>query len=183
MKKKLLLSLVVLSIPLLLSAQDINAEQIESQTNENKKVTFNSSKRDPFISKEESIKLEQMKAEEIRRQKEAEQAAKIAAEKERKKLLRKQILCDEMKRHPSREVRDNIQIDGILDNDVIINGMILSIGSTFSVPIKNQKELENCGLNPNDLKKFKVKILSVAGTTIQFIYKGERFEKKMPLIN
>ncbi len=183
MKRKLFLSFIVLAIPLLLFAQNTNTSQTASKAKANKKVSFNSPRRNPFISREESIKLEQMRKEEIRRQKEVEKAAKIAAEKERQELLRKQILCDEMKRHPSRQVRNNIKIDGILEKDVIINGEILSIGSTFSVPIRNQKELEDCGVDINDIKKSKVKVLSVKDTTVRFVYKGERFEKTMPAIN
>ena len=176
MKNKLFLSFMILAIPLLLSAQDTNISQVASKAQANKKVSFNSSKRDPFISKEESIKLKQMREEELRRQREAEEAARIAAEKERRELLRKQILCDEMKRHPSRIISQSVKLDGIMGSDAIINGKVVSKGGEIVVKLKDTEkakvqEIVECGFDINNIK--------VKNSSVLLTYKGENFKVKM----
>jgi hypothetical protein len=162
MKKKLLLTLLILGMPLILSAQKTRG--IESKPGNQvllaKRVSFNASKRNPFLSKEEVFKIEEMRKAEIRRLelKRLEEIRK--AEEERKRLLQQQILEEELRRHPSREVSDKIKIDGIMGRDAIVNGQVLSIGN----------------------KILGAKVVAVTDDAVWFVYKGERFQVKLPLL-
>ena len=95
--------------------------------------------------------------------------------------MRNKILCDETKRHPARAVEKNIHLDGIMGRDAIINGQVLSKGSKFTVPVTIAKDLESCDFNFNP-KKYKVKVVSVTSDSVWLVYKGERFQVKLPLL-
>ncbi len=125
-----------------------------------KKVMFNPVKRNPFLSKEEVIKIEQMRKAELRRLAEEEAERKRKAEEERKRLLQQQILEEEMKRHPARAVMDKIHIDGILGSEAIVNGDVVGIGS----------------------KVLGAKVVAIKDDSVWFTYKGERFQRKLPLL-
>jgi len=158
MKKILLFCFIISGIPLILSAHNVNTKAVGQISRG--KVSFNAGKRNPFLSKEEVFKIEAMKREELRRL-ETQRLAEIRkAEEERLALLRKQLLEEELRRHPSREVRDKIKVDGILGRDAIINGQVVSIGN----------------------KILGAKVVSVTGESVWFVYKGERFEVKLPLL-
>lgn len=157
MKNKLFLTLVILGLPLIINAQNIDkaVKQLPA-----KKVAFNAGKRNPFLSKEEVFKIETMKKEEQRRL-EAQRLEEIRkAREEREALLRKKMLEEEMRLHPSREVRDKLKIDGILGRDAIVNGQVVSIGQ----------------------KILGAKVVAVTDSSVWFVYKGERFQVKLPLM-
>lgn len=183
MKKKLLLSLLVLGFPLVLLAEDTAASTKAAEVLPVKKVTFDvgSGTKSPFISQQEAdkIELEKKRAEEEIRKREEELKKKW--EEEQKEIQRKKILCDETKRHPARAVVDNIELNGIMGRDAIINGLVLSKGSKFVVPVTLAKDLEGCDFN-YDPSKYKIKVVSVTGDSVWLVYKGERFQVKLPLM-
>ncbi|MBO4707908.1 MAG: hypothetical protein J5594_05080 [Elusimicrobiaceae bacterium] len=183
MKKKLLLSLLVLGFPLLVIAQDTKTTTKAANVLPVKKVTFDlpSTTKSPFISQQEADKIEADKIAAENARKAAENAARIAWEEQQKEILRKKLLCDEMKRHPARLVNTNINLDGIMGRDAIINGQILSKGSKFVVPIVLAKDLEGCDIDYNP-EKFKIKVVSVTTDSVWLVYKGERFQVKLPLL-
>lgn len=158
MKKKLFLSFIILGLPLILLAQNVNTKAAGQLSV--KKVAFNTTNRNPFLSKEEVFKIETMKREEQRRL-EVQKLEEIRkAEEERLALLRKKLLEEELRRHPSREIKDKIKIDGILGKDAIINGEVVSIGN----------------------KILGAKVVAVTDSSVWFLYKGERFQVKLPLL-
>ncbi|MBQ2312538.1 MAG: hypothetical protein II183_00040 [Elusimicrobiaceae bacterium] len=125
-----------------------------------KKVSFNPIDRNPFLSKEETIKIDQMRKAEQRRLAAEEAERKRQAEEARKRLIQQQILEDEIKRHPARAVMYKIQVDGILGRDAIVNGEVVSKGS----------------------KVLGATVVSITDNSVWFTYKGERFQRKMPLM-
>jgi len=125
-----------------------------------KKVSFNPVKRNPFLSKEEVIKIEQMRRAELRRLAEEEAERKRKAEEERKRLLQQQILEEEMKRYPARAIMDKIRVDGILGREAIVNGDVVGIGS----------------------KVLGAKVVAIKDDSVWFTYKGQRFQRKLPLL-
>ena len=158
MKRKLFLSLLVLGLPLILGAQ--TTDKTIKHVAPVKKVLFNASKRNPFLSKEEIFKIEAMKREEQLRLETQRQEEIRRLEEARIKALREQLKHEEMLRHPSREVSDKIKVDGILGNDAIVNGQLVSIGN----------------------KVLGAKVISVTDSSVWFVYKGERFQVKLPLM-
>ncbi len=183
MKKKLLLSLVVLGIPLFLFAQEAKTEVKAAAIAPAKKVEFKTSKdtKSPFISKEEALKIEAKKrADELERIKK-EQEEKERIEREREEALRKKILCDELKRHPSRIISKSVKLNGIMGSDAIINGKVVSKGSELAVKLKDTEkakvqEIEECGFDINNIK---VKVIKVKSSSAVLAYEGERFKVAM----
>ena len=184
MKKKLFLSLLVLGFPLVLFAQDIK-KPVKPSTKTTEKVSFTAGNtRSPFMSKEDVYKIEAAKKAEKLEQAEAARLEKERLEKERQEMLRKQILCEELKRHPSRVIRESIQIDGILGKDAIVNGEVVPKGKKIAIQLKDTEkaklsEMEECGFNTKDNK---VKVVSVTSDSVWFVYKGERFQVKLLLL-
>lgn len=183
MKKKLLFSLLVLGFPLVLLAADTAADTKAASATSVKKVKFATNKdtKSPFISKEEAIKIEAAKKAEEKRIKDAEEAARIAAEQARQEALRKKILCDELKRHPSRIISKSVALNGIMGSDAIINGKVVSKGSELAVKLKDTEkakveEIEECGFDINNIK---VKVIKVKSNSAVLSYKGERFKVEM----
>ncbi|MBO4707316.1 MAG: hypothetical protein J5594_01995 [Elusimicrobiaceae bacterium] len=146
----------------LVSGQRIkeDAEESSNKTSMIKKVSFNPVKRNPFLSKEEVIKIDQMKKAELRRLAEEEAERKRKAEEERKRILQQKILEEEMKRYPARAIMNKIKIDGILGREAIVNGEVVSVGS----------------------KVLGAKVVSITDDSVWFTYKGQRFERKLPLL-
>lgn len=171
MHRKIICLFIILSIPFALFAQDNNeAKEQDTATKENKvvagqnvevkKVSFNPTKRNPFLSKEEVLKIEQMrKAERRRLEEEAAERERLARE-ERKRRLQEQILKEELERYPARAVMYKINIDGILGKEAIVNGEVVGIGS----------------------KVLGAKIVAITDDSVWFVYKGQRFERKLPLL-
>ena len=169
MNKKIISLLIVLSMPLAVFAQEnADASKAKDAAQGNKaaeqtvvkKVSFNPTKRNPFLSKEEVLQIEKMrKAEQRRLQEEAAERERLARE-ERKRLLQEQILKEELERYPARAVMYKINIDGILGKEAIVNGEVVSVGS----------------------KVLGAKIVSITDDSVWFVYKGQRFERKLPLM-
>ncbi len=183
MKKKLLLSLLVLGIPLFLFAQEAKTEVKAVPVAPAKKVEFKTSKntKSPFISKEEAFKIEAAKEAERLAELKRLQEEKERIEKERQEALRKKILCDELKRHPSRIISKSVKLDGIMGSDAIINGKVASKGSELAVKLKDTEkakvqEIEECGFDINNIK---VKVIKVKSSSAVLAYQGERFKVAM----
>ncbi len=173
MNKKLFSLFMILSIPLAVFAQEgatAGAEREPAKTQDNKviagqnvvikKVSFNPARRNPFLSKEEVLKLEQMRKAEKRRQEEEAAERERLAREERKRLLQEQILKEELERYPARAVMYKINVDGILGKEAIVNGEVVSIGS----------------------KVLGAKIVAITDDSVWFVYKGQRFQRKLPLL-
>ena len=170
MSKKLIYLFLMMCIALPVFAQENKEEAKEAQSQENKateekiisvkRVSFNPTKRNPFLSKEEVLMIEQRrKAEKRRLEEEAAERERLARE-ERKRLLQEQILKEELERYPARAVMYKINIDGILGKEAIVNGEVVSIGS----------------------KILGAKVVAITDDSVWFVYKGQRFERKLPLL-
>ena len=157
MKKRLFLTCVMLGLPFLLFAQSAVKEMQEIPV---KKVSFNTVKRNPFLSKEEIQQIERMRIAEEQRLEAQREAERIAAIEEQKRLIRQRILEEEMLRHPSREISDKLKINGILGKQAIVNQEVVGIGS----------------------KVLGAKVVAITDKSVWFVYKGERFERKLPLL-
>lgn len=168
MSKRIICLFIMLSIPFAIFAQE--QENTEAKAKENKtekaqnvevkRVSFNPTKRNPFLSKEEVLKIEQMrKAERRRLEEEAAERERLARE-ERKRRLQEQILKEELERYPARAVMYKINIDGILGKEAIVNGEVVGIGA----------------------KVLGAKIVAITDDSVWFVYKGQRFERKLPLL-
>lgn len=116
--------------------------------------------RDPFLSKEEVDTIEKARAAEEKRL--ADERKKLEdAERARRAALQKQKEYEEeLKRNPARAIIDKISVDGILGKEAIINGDIKGIGGDV----------------------LGAKIVAVSDNSVTFVYKGQRFVKKLPLI-
>ena len=125
-----------------------------------KKVSFNPGRRNPFLSKEEVIKIDQMKKAEQRRLVEEEAERERQAKAERERILKQKILEDEIRRYPARAIMYKIRVDGILGKEAIVNGEVVSIGS----------------------KVLGAKVVSITDDSVWFTYKGQRFQRKLPLL-
>ena len=168
MNKKFIYLFLMLCITLPLVAQNVEDSKAEAQDNKAteertinaKKVVFNPTKRNPFLSKEEVLMIEQRrKAEKRRMEEEAAERERLARE-ERKRLLQEQILKEELERYPARAVMYKINIDGILGKEAIVNGEVVSVGA----------------------KVLGAKIVAITDDSVWFVYKGQRFERKLPLM-
>ena len=125
-----------------------------------KKVSFNPIDRNPFLSKEEVLQMEQWNKAKQRKSAEEEADRKRQAEAERKRLLQQKILEEELKRHPARAVMYKIRVDGILGKEAIVNGEVVGVGA----------------------KVLGAKVVSITDDAVWFTYKGERFQRKLPLM-
>lgn len=125
-----------------------------------KKVSFNPIRRNPFLSKEEVIKIEQMRKAEQRRLAEEAAERERQAKLERERILKQKILEDEIRRYPARAIMYKIRVDGILGKEAIVNGEVVGKGS----------------------KVLGATVVSVTDDSVWFTYKGQRFERKLPLM-
>ena len=155
--------LCLLFVTSIINAQDVNNKttpQKPSNSPTVKKVSFNPIDRNPFLSKEEVIKIDQMRKAEQRRLAAEEAERKRQAEEERKRLLQQKILEEEIRRHPARAVMYKILVDGILGKEAIVNGEVVGLGA----------------------KVLGAKVVSITDDSVWFTYKGERFQRKLPLL-
>ncbi len=171
MKKELFFTLVMLSVPLLLSAEAgtvakaneksvLTTAKTSGTVKGNIKTSFQPNNRNPFLSNEDSLKIEERKkAEERRKKEEEERLAEIARQKKIEEL-RQRILLEELIRHPSIEIRKNISVDGILGDSAIVNGDVVFIGS----------------------KVLGAEVKAITDSSVWFLYKGERFQVKLALM-
>lgn len=166
--KKFLCMFIILGIPLCSFSQvkkeSVAASKPVKAATANavpvKKVSFVPNRRNPFLSKEEVRKIEeQIKADQRRREAEAE-ARERAAKAEQERLLKEQMLKEELERYPARAVMYKISVDGILGKEAIVNGEVVAIGD----------------------KVLDAKIISITDDSVWFVYKGQRFERKLPLL-
>ena len=125
-----------------------------------KKVSFNPGRRNPFLSKEEVIKIEQMRKAEQRRLAEEAAERERQAKAERERILKQKILEDEIRRYPARAIMYKIRVDGILGKEAIVNGEVVGKGSKVLGAI----------------------VVAVTDDSVWFTYKGQRFERKLPLM-
>ena len=167
MKNKFSYIFVILGLGLCFGTSIINAQDLEDKKvlpgvkNTNiKKVSFNPGIRNPFLSKEEVYKIDQMKKAEQRKLAEEEAERKRQAELERERLMRQKILEDEIRRYPARAIMYKINVDGILGKEAIVNGEVVGVGS----------------------KVLGAKVVSITDDSVWFTYKGQRFERKLPLL-
>lgn len=116
--------------------------------------------RDPFLSKEEVESIEKARlaeqkriADERKRLEELEKQRRAEAEKQR-------LLEEELKRNPARAIINKITIDGILGTEAIVNGEVVGKGDTI----------------------LGARIVKVTDDSVTFVYKGQRFVKKLPLM-
>ncbi len=124
------------------------------------KVTFqNKTGRDPMLSADDLLLLQARERQRLaleaaeRRKREAEER-KRRAEEERKRQWELLLLKD-----PTVVVRNKIKISGVIDQEVLIDGKLYTIGNTY----------------------MGAKIVSVGSDTVTFLYKGRKFTKKIPL--
>ena len=165
MRNKFLFVFIFLSFILAISGV-VNAQKAQigktsaSAKSNAKKVSFNPGRRNPFLSKEEVIKIDQMKKAEQRRLAEEAAERERQAKLERERLLKQKILEDEIRRYPARAIMYQIRVDGILGKEAIVNGEVVGIGS----------------------KVLGDKVVSITDDSVWFTYKGQRFQRKLPLL-
>ena len=164
MKRTFSISLLLI-LPLFLMAQKVEITQENKPTTPTqnvkvKKVSFNPSRRNPFLSKEEVIKIDQMRKAEQRRLAAEEAERQRKAEEERKRILQQQILEEELRRYPARAIMYKIRVDGIMGREAIVNGEVVGIGA----------------------KVLGAKVVSITDDSVWFVYKGQRFQRKLPLL-
>lgn len=166
MKNKFVYFVLILGLcfgAVVVNAQNVKEDKANAapkSTTSVKKVSFNPGKRNPFLSKEEVIKIDQAKKAEQRRLAEEEAERKRQAELERERLMRQKILEDEIRRYPARAIMYQIRVDGILGKEAIVNGEVVRVGS----------------------KVLGAKVVSITDDSVWFTYKGQRFQRKLPLL-
>ena len=173
--KRIFVVISILIFPLVLFAESTNQELVQTKKSDNantakptvtkaasasKKVTFNPGKRNPFLSQEEVMAIEQERKAQLRREEEEKERQIRLAQEEKERLIRMQIEMEERKRYPAREIMDKIRIDGILGKEAIVNSEVVGVGSTV----------------------LGAKVVSVTDDSVWFLYKGQRFQRKLPLL-
>jgi len=124
------------------------------------KVVYNpATDRDPTLSPDDVLLLkhreeERLKAIELEKQRKIEAERKRLAELERKRQLELEYLRD-----PSREVRGKIRISGIIGQEVFVGNKVYTVGKSI----------------------LGARIISVQPDSVVFIYKGQKFTKKVQL--
>lgn len=123
-------------------------------------VSFNpSKKRDPMLSSDDLLLLDYREKQRLaaieaeRKRKEEEDRKRREAER-REREWQLILLKD-----PSIVIRDKIKIDGIIDKEVWIGGKLYTIGNTY----------------------MGAKIVDVGFESVTFLYKGQKFVKKVKL--
>lgn len=124
------------------------------------KVVYNPvSDRDPTLSQDDTLLLKHREEERLRAI-EAERQRKIEAERKRLAELERQRQLElERLRDPSREVRGKIRINGIIGQEVFIGNRVYTVGKSV----------------------LGARIVSVQPDAVVFVYKGQRFTKKVQL--
>lgn len=115
--------------------------------------------RDPMLSPDDVLILKH-RQEEAKRYAEAERKRKIEAEKKRLADLQRQRQLElERLKDPSRDIRGRIRINGIIGQEVFIGDKVYTVGKTV----------------------LGARIVSVQPDGVVFMYKGQRFTKKIQL--
>ncbi len=124
------------------------------------RVVFNpTTDRDPTLSPDDVLLLRHREAERLRAL-EAERQRKIDAERKRLAELERQRQLElERLRDPSREVRGKININGIIGQEVFIGSKVYTVGQSV----------------------LGARIVSVQPDAVVFVYKGQKFTKKVQL--
>lgn len=124
------------------------------------KVVYNPpTNRDPTLSPDDSLLLRHREEERLRAI-EAERQRKIEAERQRLAELERQRQLElERLRDPSREIRGKIHINGIIGQEVFIGSKVYTVGKSV----------------------LGARIVSVQPDSVVFMYKGQKFTKKVQL--
>ncbi len=124
------------------------------------KVVYNPpTDRDPTLSPDDTLLLKHREEERLKAI-EAERQRKIEAERQRLAELERQRQLElERLRDPSREVRGKIHISGIIGQEVFIGDKVYTVGKSI----------------------LGARIVSVQPDSVVFIYKGQKFTKKVQL--
>ncbi len=116
--------------------------------------------RDPFLSREEVDSIEKARLAEQKRIADERKRMEELERQRRAELERQRQLEEELKRNPARAIIDKITIDGILGTEAIVNGEIVGVNGTV----------------------LGAKVVKVSDDSVTFVYKGQRFVKKLPLM-
>ena len=116
--------------------------------------------RDPFLSMEEVDSIEKARLAEQKRIADERRRMEELERQRRAELERQRQLEEELKRNPARAIIDKITIDGILGTEAIVNGEIVGVNGTV----------------------LGAKVVKVSDDSVTFVYKGQRFVKKLPLM-
>lgn len=115
--------------------------------------------RDPTLSVDDTLLLKYREEQRLRAL-EAERLRKIEAEKRRLAELERQRQLElERLRDPSREVRGKIRVNGIIGQEVFIGNKVYTVGKSV----------------------LGARIVSVQPDAVVFMYKGQKFTKKVQL--
>lgn len=131
-----------------------------SQSLQKVRVSFNpTKKRDPMLSPDDILLMEhrekqRLAAIEAERKRKEEEERRRREEEERKRQWELMLLKD-----PSILIRDKIKINGIIDKEVLIGNKLYGIGNTY----------------------MGAKIVAVGPESVTFLYKGQKFVKKLKL--
>ncbi|MDR0952619.1 MAG: hypothetical protein LBM71_00255 [Elusimicrobiota bacterium] len=137
------------------------APAVASANLDGQKTEFKpASKRDPFLSKQEVAEIERARLAEQKRIIEERKRLEAAEKAKRDEIERQKLLQEELKRNPARAIVNKINVEGILGSEAIINGEVKAIGSTV----------------------LGAKVVEVSDSSVTFVYKGQRFVKKLPLM-
>ena len=123
-------------------------------------VSFNPKRKaDPTLSPDDLLLLEhrekqRLAALEAERKRKEEEERKKRLEAERRRQWELALIKD-----PSMLIRDKIRIGGIIDKEVLIGGKLYTVGNTY----------------------LGAKIVAVGADSVTFLYKGQRFVKKVAL--
>lgn len=154
----------------LLAAQDgfvparetapVQQQNLAPEQKKTPRVLFNPpTDRDPTLSPDDTLLLRHREEERLRSI-EAEKQRKIDEENRRlAELERKRQLELELLRDPSREIRGKIRINGIIDKEVFIGNKVYTVGKTV----------------------LGARIVAVRPDSVVFLYKGQKFTKKVQL--
>jgi len=142
-------------------AVPVREETIDPTTStKTARVTYKPvSDRDPMLSPDDVLLLKHREEERLRAI-ELEKQRKIEAEKRRLAELERQRQLElERLRDPSREIRGKIHINGIIGQEVFIGDKVYTVGKSV----------------------LGAKIISIQPDAVVFLYKGQKFTKKVTL--
>lgn len=132
----------------------------KSAAKKSPKVIYNPpSRRDPTLSPDDVLLLKHREEERLRAI-EAEKKRKLEAEQRRLAELERQRQLElERLRDPSREIRGKIRVNGIIGQEAFIGNKVYTVGKSV----------------------LGAQIISIQPDSVVFIYKGQKFTKKVQL--
>ncbi len=143
------------------SQKDVESGEVSPRETITKpQVSFSLEKqRDPMLSLDDLLLIrhreqQRMLAEAAERRKQAEAEKKRLAEEERRRQWELALIKD-----PTIIIRNQINISGLIDKEVLIDGKLYTIGHTYKG----------------------AKIVAVGPDSVTFVYKGHRFVKKIKI--